>query len=220
MNYLDVTLADGAFVIGTEPEGGKAVLLTNQKAQRLADYGLHQADLEFAYQAIAKIMSKEVTDPFLVEALWRTSVIHFMKCFGKDVRSTLSEKAIYKTESPIAMIAFEYFKNLRHMHFAHDANPFAQSIPYAVLTDGKQEQKVHSVECFAAFAVTSSNENIMNLNLLIVGALKHVNNAFDELSANIRRELELLDYAELSAMPDVSYRAPTMDDVSIRRSRS
>ena len=97
----------------------------NETAQALSDLILHRDDLNFAKNCLEEINK---TDNALVrEALWRSAITHFCKCFGNN-RGRADYKLVANKIFPQkGLNALGYFKDLRHKHIVHDENSFAQS---------------------------------------------------------------------------------------------
>lgn len=78
---------------------------------------------------------------------------------------------------------------------------------------GKEE--IEEVVCVKITGVTQSAENIGNLESLIDAALPWVESKVDDLSAQIKSQLEARDYDVLLAQPEPkAYSAPRAEDVS------
>ena len=144
MEYFSVSKTEASFHIEGIPDAVKIITINNPKAKRLADLSLHKEDLEFA-DACLDALNQTNENPIVREALWRSAIVHYMKCFGNGIRFQLTPKKIYKSESPEALLAFNYFKVLRNKHFIHDVNSYAQSIPGAVLNNGTKDYKIEEI---------------------------------------------------------------------------
>jgi hypothetical protein len=142
-----------------------------------------------------------------------------MKCFGNSARFQLSERRIYKSEPEEVLIAFEYFKNLRNKHLIHDENSYAQSIPGAALNNGAKNYKIEKIICLSALGVTLEQDNYSNLKLLLSKAKAWVASEFDSLCERITESLEKECYEDLIARDAITYRVPTVDEISHSRAR-
>lgn len=199
------------------PHAVKVIAINGPEAKRLADLSLHRRDLEFADDCLDAINQTQENLDVVREALWRSSVIHFIKCFGNSERFQLSAMRIYKNEPPEALIAFKYFKDLRNKHFVHDENSYAQSIPGAVLSNGTKAYKIEKIICFSAFGETLEQGNYGNLKLLIKRARIWVVSEFDFLCESLTATLEKESYHNLLARDAITYRVPTADEISSTR---
>jgi hypothetical protein len=168
MEYFNITKSESDFRIeGAPPDAVKAVQIDGREARRLADLALHKSDLEFAIQCLDAINLTHETFWVIREALWRSAIIHFIKCFGNSrARSQLSADKIFKGDT-VGIDVFGYFLNLRNKHFIHDENSYAQSIPGALLNKGDKKFKIEKIVCFSAIAETLEQNNYDNLVLLI-----------------------------------------------------
>lgn len=84
MEYFPVTKTSQGFQIEGFPEAVKVVRITGRDRQRLADLGLHKRDLDFALECLTAINQVPEQPGIVREALWRSAIVHFIKCFGKS----------------------------------------------------------------------------------------------------------------------------------------
>jgi hypothetical protein len=200
------------------PDTVKIIALEGALARHLADLTLHQTDLHFADDCLDAINFAPADLPIIREGLWRSAIVHVMKCFGSSAsRSSLPEKKILKGHSPEAAIVFDYFKNLRHKFIVHDENAWSQAIPCAGLNDGSKEQKVEGIVCLGLTGQTLDEPNYANLKLLIRTSLIWTATQFDEVKLKIKAELEKSSYDDLARRHPPSYRAPQRHEVANKR---
>ena len=217
MEHFPISRTDTGLHIEGFPDAVKVVRLNGLKAKRLADLALHKADLECAVQCLESI--NQVGDrPWVVQqALWRSAIVHMMKCFGDSgARSQLSAKKIYKGDS-LALTVFDYFKNLRNKHFIHDENSYAQSLPGAVLNKGNKPFKIEKIICVNTVAETLEQENYSNLQLLIEKARDWVDKEFEALCEALTKELEAEPYENLFKREAISFNVPTVNEIDKNR---
>lgn len=221
MRKYQVELIDGKFHILGFPDAVKLIAippLLGDLPEQLADLALHRTDLQFAQECLEAISAS--LPPLIAEALWRSAIAHYCKCFGGSrSRSTrLLPETIFQAGLPIG--AHNYFKHLRNKHIVHDENAWSQATPMAVLApDGKQE-KVEDVICLAITGETRSDDNMGNLKLLVANAISWVESQIDNLEKKIKTQLETEDYSVLLNQPEPKpYRAPKAEDVSERRQK-
>lgn len=151
MNGITRTL-NGVRIDGY-PQAVKLIRLDGAKPRWLADLHLHRIDLEFAISSLDAIESTSAASP-VPEALWRSAVMHFFKCFGKSAsRTFLRRGTVFKT-NPGARAVFDYFLDLRNRHFVHDENSYSQCFPAAVLNRREIEPKIAQVIAVATTANT------------------------------------------------------------------
>lgn len=214
--YFDV--AEGKIAIQGFPDGAKVIKLSGPLAQRLADMLLHQSDLRFADECLDGINLVPEFPSALREGLWRSALVHVMKCFGSsEARSALPEKKILKDLPPVALEVFEYFKHLRHKYIVHDENAYAQAVPGAIINDGKKDYKIEKIVCLGSLAQTLHQDNYSNLKLLIELSLKWTTEQFDLLTAKLTEELETIPYAELLSRTAPAFYAPEPHAISETR---
>jgi len=196
----------------------KVIELTGHDAKRLSDLCLHRSDLEFATSCLDAIDTTPEEAVVICEALWRSAIIHFYKCFGDGYRFQLSKNKIYKDDPPEAKQAFEYFKAIRNKHLVHDENSYSQSIPGAILNDGSKSYKIEKVVCFSARAVTLEQGNYSNLRLLVQKAISWVISEFDAMCNQITASLEKEPYKKLLDRNALNYCKPDINEISQRKS--
>lgn len=217
MEHLKVSQTDTGVHLEGFPDAIKVIKIDGPLAKRLSDLALHKADLEFADSCLDSI-NQVPPEPFSIrEGLWRSAIIHFIKCFGDGVRFQLAPRAIYKQEPPISLEAFNYFKDLRNKYFVHDENAYSQCIPGAILNNGKKTYKIEKIVCLGAIAGTLTEANYGNLKLLIQKAYSWVTAEFDKLCNQLTAELEKETYENLISRESIKLRIPTIDEISQKR---
>jgi hypothetical protein len=217
MKHFKITKTEEGFHLEGFPDAIKIVALGEHEAKRLADLALHKADLVFA-DACLEGINNLPTEPIIYrEALWRSAIVHFLKCFGNGARFQLAAEKIYKKDPPEAMIAFNYFKNLRNKYVVHDEKSYTQSIPGAILNNGEKDYKIEKIVCFSAFGATLEQDNFSNLKLLVQKARAWVEEEFEALANRLTDILERDSYDSLMAREPISYTVPTIDEVNIKR---
>lgn len=218
MEPYQVSQTESGLRIEGFPDGVKVIALDGPRSQRLADLALHKSDLQFADDCLIVINSIPEQPRVIREALWRSAIVHFFKCFGDSgSRFQISADKVLKGEVSEAMVAFNYFKSLRNKHMVHDENSYSQSLPGAIVNNGSKSYKVEKIVCFATNAVTLVPENYSNLKLLIEKAHAWVVAEFDRLCDILTEELEATPHEQLLSLPSMTFRAPTEED--LHRSR-
>lgn len=197
--------------------GVKVIGLTGPKAKRLADLSLHRLDLEFAAACLDQINAIPPEPAIVPQALWRSAIVHYIKCFGDaGSRFRIEAEAVYG-RAPVAIDNFRYFRNLRNKHFVHDENAYAQSIPGAILADGISGHKVDRIVCFNAIAETLSQDNVSNLAALVKIARGWVSEQFHRLCEEVIKDLERESYEALASREPITYAVPEVAEIGARR---
>lgn len=217
MKYYQSSFEKGELRIKGVPDAVAVIAVEGKESKRLADLALHKTDLEFAKSCLHAINTAPEEPKEIRQALWRSTILHFYKCFGQGARFQLSSKKIYKNEPAEAIDVFNHYKELRNRHYVHDENSYAQCIPGAVLNNGKKEYKIEEIICYQAFGETLDEIGFTNMNLLISRALKWVIAEFDSLADKIRLNLENNSYSELINKKKLSYTVPTAENIAKRR---
>lgn len=217
MEHFRISHTEAGFHIEGFPDAVKAIHITGPVSRRLADLWLHKADLEFAADCINEINRVPDIQRIVREALWRSAIVHYAKCFGNSkVRFQLSSAKIYR-DIPLGLATHSYFIDLRDKHVVHDENAYAQSFPGAVLNRGDKAYKIEKIVCVATFIQTLNQELWNNLKVLIDKALEWVVTEFDSICDLLTRELEQEPYSALLARESISMRLPAYDEVAKNR---
>jgi hypothetical protein len=217
MKRFSVTATAQGFQIEGFPEAVKFLRVTGPKGQRLADLALHRADLDFAFECLTELNTTPEQSRVLRQALWRSAIVHFVKCFGQsESRFSLNPDKVYR-EYTAAKEPYRYFESLRNKHLVHDENSYAQCLPGAVLNKEELNPKIAKVLCLSVFGETLNQANYSNLRLLVARAQEWLVAQFDQLAGIVSAEFEQKPYDELFAMDGVTYTAPEVHEIHIPR---
>ena len=100
MEHFQITKTPEGFHIEGFPDAVKVLRLHGPNAQRLADLALHRADLDFALECLEQINKVPEQSYVLRQALWRSAVVHYIKCFGSnESRFSLDSRKLYKGDA-------------------------------------------------------------------------------------------------------------------------
>jgi hypothetical protein len=218
-----ITLVDDQFHIEGFPDAVKAISISGiapHLSRQLADCVLHRDDLIFSRECADLLRNTDINIPVVRESLWRSAIVHYCKCFDQSgrIRAVISSSRYLPTGN--ARAGHQFFIDLRNKHLVHDENPYVQASTGAVIAPESKGYKVEKVICTSIKSITLTDENLGILDRLIGEALKWVESQFDQLCEQIREQLEGLSCETLMAQPEMTpYRAPTANDVSIRRQR-
>lgn len=215
---LDITHTPGkGFHLEGFPDAVAYIRVTSQDGELASSLMLHRNDLELALACLEEINKSD--GDTLREALWRTAVAQFFKCFQKsEARRKLDAPDVYGAEPPIALEVFDFFKNLRDKHLLHDENLFAECVTGAVVNPRDQPVKIAKVVSIALLAKTLDQESWNNMHMLVAGALQWTKREYESVCGRITGELEQRRYDELLASEPVTVRKPgNADAVGKRR---
>ncbi|SET78159.1 hypothetical protein [Variovorax sp. OV084] len=192
------------------PDAVKVVKVGGEKAWKLADFSLHINDLKFSRECL-EVLNAPAESLFLRQALWRSAVIHYTKCFATGVRRKLTPGAIYAGQPPLALEAQKYFLELRNKHLAHDISNFLSVEVGAGINKEGQEFKVARVFCPVFEVETLNDGNFNNLKLLVDHAIEWVDVERDRLCVAITSDLEKESWKNLIARDQMTFTAPSGD---------
>jgi hypothetical protein len=220
MRQHQIRLVDGKFQIDGFPDAVKVIAispLVKHLPEQLADMVLHHADLRFA-KGCLEAMASPGAAPLAAEALWRCAIVHYCKCFGEHGGSRARLPYSKFLPDGLPRNVHRHFMDLRNKHLIHDVNAWTQASPMAVVGPEGGEEKIRDVICVRIEGITQNAGDIRNLGSLIDAALPWVESKVDDLSAQIKSQLEARDYDILLAQPEPEpYTAPRAEDVSDSR---
>jgi len=217
MEPLKINKADDEFHVEGFPDAVKVIRLDGHKAKRLADLALHKSDLAFAMDCLEGINQISADQPILREGLWRSAIVHLMKCYGRnDSRFSLDVKSVLKSDLDGKGV-FKFFRNLRDMHLVHDSNAYAQCLPGAILNKEGIDHKIAKIICMGFQSQTLDQTAFGNLHLLISRSMEWVVQKFDALCEDLTRELESVPYRDLIKRDSVTYSPPKLEEIDKRR---
>lgn len=193
--------------------------LDDPRTQKLAHLTLHEHDLQFALQSLESLGLVPVTNDHLREALWRSAIVHFFKCFGDsgENRRSLQCNQIYKREPKEALEAFTHFKNLRNKHYVHDDNAYQQCVVAVYIGDGIIYQRVAGVQTFVTTVGVMSAENITCLRSLIQCALQWISAERKAQEQALLEYLRTLPIEQLTRRPGIPMKMPGPNDAGKER---
>jgi hypothetical protein len=161
MEYFPITKTAQGFHIEGFPDAVKVLGISGPKSRRLADLALHKSDLDFALECLTAI-NQVAEEPYIIrQALWRSAIVHFIKCFSEsESRFSLNPKQVYKND-PGASEPYRYFDSLRNKHLIHDENSYAQCLPGAVLNKKGMDHKIAKIVCLSVIGDRDSERLAM-----------------------------------------------------------
>ena len=217
MDKIHFSKTDSSIHIDGFPDAVKVIKIDDHpQSERLADLGLHQVDLEFAESCMFAINQAPEEPRVIRQALWRSAIIHFIKCFGANKRFQLNiEEVLSKYRDGLEV--FQYFYNLRNKHFVHDVNSYTQSTIGAILNNGNENYKIDKIINLTFMGETLEKDNYSNLLLLIQKTKAWVNQEFDNLCKIITIGLEKENYETLSRREAIQYKVPGVYEVGKKR---
>lgn len=215
MENLDLVMTENGLSIFGVADAVKLVEIDHPLAKRIADIYLHKKDIEFSSSCLDAINRTE--DQFIREALWRSAIIHFFKCFGDGVRFLLMSDQIYKGLPKEADQSFKYFKLLRNKHIAHDENSYNQCLSCAAINDGSKYYNIEKIVCLSATSSTLDASHWSSLKALIDRALEWVTSEFDTSCKKLTEILEAETYEQIISRPTPHVTIPTAKEIGDRR---
>lgn len=199
------------------PDAVKVVDIPPDLGKMLAHCVLHQRDLNFAQQCIQELIDTQAsTSNITKQALWHAALIACFKCFGRShARSKLDPSDIY--DEGIQRDVFDYLKDLRNKHIAHDDNDIAQALSGAIVASKESGRKVEDAFCLATYGDTLTPEDLNNLRLIVQAAAQWVDERIEREAEAIVNELRTWDYDAILNLPQMVWTKPTVESVHVTR---
>jgi hypothetical protein len=217
MQDFKTTKVGSTFHIEGFSDSVKVISICGKDAEKLSDFWLHRFDIRSAKECLEAINHTSENPRILREALWRSAVVFYFKCFGfNQSRKRLLYKEVYK-DNRQAQTIFIGLKSLRDKYLVHDENAYSQSFPGAILNKGNKSYKIDRVSCIAFLIETLNQENWNNLLMLTRLALKYIEEQLDKTCEILTKELETKTYDELIKMKPISWMAPGFKQIGKSR---
>ena len=208
MQDFNITKVGSTFHIEGFPDGIKVISIEGSRAEKLSDLWLHRFDLRSTIDCLEAINHTSENPRILREALWRTAIVFFFKCFSwSRSREKLLKEEVYEADRQFLSI-LKNLKDLRDRYLVHDENAYSQSFPGAILNRGNKTYKIEKVCCIAFLIETSTKENLNDLHLLTQRALKYVEEKLDKVCVSLTKDLEAKPYDVLFKMRSVKWTTP------------
>jgi hypothetical protein len=215
---LGITRRGGALHIEGYPDAVALKRIDDPVARQLQATVLHYSDLRFCREALVALVALErKSQPLVAEALWVASIARYFKCFGANVsRTQLAARKVFKGEAGAADV-FEYFQHLRDKHVIHDENAYSQSFTAVALNPKNAPFKIADVISMVMTASTVDDQHVESFSRLVCFTCDWVERKRDELHKLLGSRYEMESYQALMRMPNVEYRVPTSDKISVSR---
>jgi hypothetical protein len=214
-----ITASYGNLHIEGYPTAKHVYKITTPLAGRLAALRLHGSDLDFCSYTMQKLFalgepSEKEEDTIIKdrEIFLTTVLVKFFGCFSSsEARFKLSED-IYKN-TPHAMEAFLFAKNLRNKHTVHDENNCHFSVTCAVLDD--KDDLIDILSFKSQFYTDAAFYR--NLSNLIQDAQKYVASQIEQALKMLFDEIRAMPATERSAFPNIEHKFPSSADLGKTR---
>ena len=223
MEILNITHSGSPvseFIVQGFEKSMKIIKLTDikpidKKSKRLAHLALHKQDLEFSKECLEAIKFNQYNP--IRNSLWISALIYYCKCFGssKSRCNRLDGKKIYHDK--LALENFKFIKNIRNKHYVHDENSLHQSYPGAIINGPEDKIQIEKIITFVATTDFFGQEVYSSLCRLVDEAIAFVESEYDKLSKIITGDLEKMPSSQLMSMPEIQYKKPNSNDVSLKR---
>lgn len=211
-NRLDLLFKDESLQLEGIPNAVKAVAVRGPLAKRLAHLGQHEGDISFVIECL-KLIEITPENPYVLrEALWRSAIITYAKCFGiSKARFQLSAEKLFKN-APAQLVFHRQILALRNKHFIHDENPYGQCLVGAAVNDGSGPKKIEQILCLNISAISLKPEHYSSFCLLINTIQPWLNSEINSMYGKIADELEKEPIGDLLARDMMTFHAPSLED--------
>lgn len=212
MRLLPMKAIDGRIEIQGLPTDSRLVQLRttdDSRIPRLLELALHAMDLRFVVACLDELEGMPQGREVVRQALWRSALLGYFKCFGTGVRGQLHPDEVFEGDYRAAKPVFDYFKDLRNKHLAHDVNAYQQVIPVGIISGTVVEPN-----CITIAADTSDSTHLKSFRNLVLKTLESVEAEFDELVEVVGTGLtETVSLDDLLSRASPEIRVPKAEDV-------
>lgn len=191
-----------------------------EEAKRLADISSVLRDLddaEILLNNLKKLLSQRKGDRLLIQSMWSSALIFYVRCFAKGKRYGLTSD-IYQ-ESKEALKLHDFFKNLRDKHVAHSVNPFEQVTTTLLLSDPRSSKKeVKGLYVWHNWLGCVSIKQLNDFLKLIHIAKTKVALKHKEYQSKVLEKAEQIPIDELYSKVTAIFEPPELNDAGKPRS--
>jgi len=179
--------------------------LQGSGAATLADIAGYRDDFRRAQDACERILKTAAAPPVdatLVEHLWTSAVVSYLRPFQRDRRQQLPPSFL-DALTPAAMQTHEQVKAIRNKHIAHSENTMETNLAIYELSDpAGGNREVLRVGTMALRRHWTPNEALALLHL-IVERLSALHSLTGAIEAHVMTQMRDMDLDELYAEPSV-----------------
>lgn len=181
------------------------------EAKKLADLVSISQDLNFCIDCCERLVgllesdSKEST---LIQSLWTSALISYVRCFATGKRFGLSEDILLKFEGePIEV--HNYYKNLRDKNIAHSVNPFEQIKIGVVLSHPDSEKEVLGIANLGMKHISGVADDVRQLAQIALTFLAEVAKLRKDAQDQTLIAAKKIPIADLYRQPRMQLVAPS-----------
>lgn len=157
--------------------------LSGYEANRISDLSLHLEDLRFAESCINEIgmIGKE---KFITQtALWRSAIIHFLKCFSESAKFRLSPEEIFSHHLIKSYGVFLSLKNKFGRYAIHNESTYKTIETVALILDDGGQRRVEGI-----YSRSLNNNVFQSEDIIELGELIEQTRAWVEIEKSILME--------------------------------
>ncbi len=200
----------------------RAVLADTRNAaliRRIESYALHERDLDDALTVITALSepSSPLGGPAASDGVRRLAIegaiTAYFRCFDSQGRTCLADDKVLKGE-PDGLAMHRYWRALRHRHVAHDSIPWCQAQVLVEIDVNGRAQGIHTLMFTGSILEAAS---IAGFQQLLTHTLAWVRAHMEEAESELHDVVTALDAAELVALPEPTWTAPTAEDADKQR---
>lgn len=192
----------------------------SQKARELADLDSILLDLRSILEScrrLIQLIDSESGDAVLLEALWTSSLVRYVRCFSHGRRAGLRPEILDEIIEG-AREAHQFFKEIRDKHISHSVNPFEQVEVGVILTpENKGIRKVEGISTLLMRQNVTSREGMVTLYRLVQELGKKVSERRQNLWNEVLIEAQEISVKDHEQNPRLGLKAPDSEDVGTAR---
>jgi hypothetical protein len=200
-----ISLGGGSAELDTSPDGAHCVRIEGTDAVRLSHLSMYRDDLTVARSCLDFLGGAASAPPLIRDALWRAAIVHYAKCFGTS-RAHFRLPVRRILPDPTALVAHQYFLDLRERYVVHDERRYGSVLPGAVIAAPDSAQSVDAVTCVSVFDETLTPTNHRHLDDLVDSTRAWVEEQHGRVTERLLTQLRGLTREQLESMQPLSGR--------------
>ena len=185
--------------LDTAPDGAHCVRIEGTDAVRLSHLSMYRDDLMVARSCLDFLGGAAIAPPLIGDALWRSAIVHYGKCFGTS-RTHFRLPVRRILPDPTALVAHQYFMELRNRYVVHDERRYGTVLPGAVIAAPNAAQSVDAVTYVNLNDETLTPSNQRLLDVLVESTRAWVEEQHDRVTERLLAQLRGLPREQLERM--------------------
>ena len=168
---------------------------------------------------LIQLLRQNSKDRILVESLWTTALVKYVRCFASGKRFGLSEK-IFEGLKGDPIGTHNYYKEMRNKHIAHSVNAFEQVKTGLILSDPGIERKIKGIVTFSQWYISPKEDGIETLKNLCFVLRKKLSETGKKIHQEVLDAAAKLSINDLYLHAELRTITPGPEDASVPRNNT